>query len=149
MMREELLKGQLVEVQLETFINQNGEVHHHIFDEMGRIVKLNEHYYIRFEETNQNQQLPKASITIKIHPQGRVTVIRNGEQTTRLVFDKKQKTISRYATPAGLLELDVSTTRLQFVTSDQPFSGALDVDYHMVSGDDIFGRYQMHLRFTT
>lgn len=147
MRSHELLNGQPVEIFLETTIRQEDQVHQHVFEEMGRIVKVNEQYYLRFEERGEEESA--ASVTIKIHPQGRVTVIRNAEHTTRLTFDKDQKTITRFATPAGMLELDVSTTSLELALKDRPFSGYLEVDYQMVNGGQLLGEYQMRLRFTT
>lgn len=49
---------------MESTINQNGEIYQYTYDEMGRIVSLNDHYYLRFEETtDEGEKLPTWSIT--------------------------------------------------------------------------------------
>lgn len=147
-MDQELTRGKPIEIQLETTINQGGKTHHHLFEEEGRMIELNGHYYLRYEESREDTETPP-SVTFKIHPQGRVTVIRNAEQTTRLTFDRNQKTISRYVTPAGQLELNISTTSMELALKDRPFSGYLEVNYQMVTGSQLLGDYQLRLRFTT
>src|SRR5690554_5989129 len=95
---EEVKNGLPAEIKMETSYVQNGETHHHSFEESGRVVYMNNSYYIRFEEAHDLEVIP---VTLKINPDGVVQLIRRGEQTTRLVFNSDQDTESNYKTPAG------------------------------------------------
>lgn len=142
----DLSQGQVAEIKMETIIKQQGEIFRHSFEEMGRIMELNGHYYIRFEESTEDG---KASVTIKIAREGYVQLIRNGEVTTRLVFNREHPQEFTYATPAGRLGMLVRTDHLDIVLNDQPFSGELAVDYSILSSDSQIGDYYLRLQFTT
>ncbi|WP_368645300.1 DUF1934 domain-containing protein [Alkalibacterium putridalgicola] len=142
----ELKNGLPAEIKMETTYVQNGETHHHSFEENGRVVYMNSSYYIRFEEAHELGSVP---VTIKINPDGVVQLIRRGEQTTRFVFDSDQKTESNYRTPAGIIPLTVTTDDIRVSYYDRPFAGRIWVDYTLSANHQKIGDYHIRLRFTT
>lgn len=143
---DELKNGLPAEIKMETSYVQNGETHHHSFEENGRVVYMNSSYYIRFEEAHELGSVP---VTIKINPDGVVQLIRRGEQTTRFVFDSNQETESNYRTPAGIMPLTVTTDDIRVSYYDRPFAGRIWVDYSLSANQQKIGDYHIRLRFTT
>lgn len=146
MQSPDLKKGLPVEVHMETTHSQNGEVNHHQFSETGRLVEMNGCYYVRYEETHEEDKVP---VTVKLEANGIVTVIRRGELTTRLRFDVDQSTGTHYRTPVGILPIRIDTDDVRISYYDQPFSGRVQVDYTLNMGDQTLGEYHLRLRFTT
>lgn len=145
-MTDRLSNGLPARVILETTILQEGEVFKHSFDEMGRIVHLNGHYYIRYTESKGNEEV---ATMIKIGEDGIVTLTRHGENKTRLVFDNNEDRLTTYPTPQGVLQLMVRTERLSISTTEQPFAGEVEVDYGIHMADAPLGSYKIRLIFTT
>lgn len=143
---DKLTKGLPARVILETTIVQEEEVFQHSFDEMGRIVAMNDNYYIRYEETKGDEDI---STLIKLLPDGTVTLTRHGEHTTRMIFDYQEETHTSYPTPTGIMQLRVKTTKLNVVYNDQPFAGQVEIDYVLYLEEYPLGTYQLRLRFTT
>ncbi|MER2063908.1 MAG: DUF1934 domain-containing protein [Alkalibacterium sp.] len=143
---DELKNGLPAEIKMETSYVQNGETHHHSFEETGRVVYMNSSYYIRFEEAHELGTVP---VTIKINPDGVVQLIRHGEQTTRFVFDSDRETESNYRTPAGIIPLTVTTDDIRVSYYDRPFAGRIWVDYSLSVNQQKLGDYHIRLRFTT
>lgn len=143
---EEVKNGLPAEIKMETMYVQNGETHHHSFEETGRVVYMNSSYYIRFEEVHDLEAIP---VTLKINPDGIVQLIRRGEQTTRLVFNSDEDTESNYKTPAGIIPLLVTTHDLRVSYYDRPFAGRIWVDYSLSANQQKLGEYQIRLHFTT
>lgn len=142
----DLKNGLPAEVKMETSYIQNGETHQHSFEEKGRVVYMNNSYYIRFEETHEEATVP---VTVKINPDGVVNLIRNGERTMRLTFNGDRHTETNYATPAGIIPLQVLTDDLRVSYYDRPFSGRVYIDYKLHANGQKLGEYQIRLRFTT
>lgn len=143
---DKLTKGLPARIILETTIVQEGEVFKHSFDEMGRIVLMNDNYYIRFEE---NQGEEKNSTLIKLQSDGIVNLTRHGQNKTRMTFNDQEDTFTNYATPTGIMPLRVETNHLKMGYTNQPFAGEVEVDYAIYLEDYPLGTYQLRLRFTT
>ena len=146
MTEDKLTKGLPARIILETTIIQEEEVFKHSFDEMGRIVLMNDNYYIRFEE---EQDGAKHTNLIKVQPNGTVQLTRHGANKTIMVFNDQEDTYTKYATPTGIMPLRVKTNRLKTGYNDQPFAGEVEVDYVIYLEDYPLGTYQLRLRFTT
>lgn len=145
-MADKLTSGVPARVILETTIVQEGEVFKHSFDEMGRIVHMNDNYYLRYTESKDEEEV---ATLIKIESDGVVSVTRHEEETTKLTFDDQNPTATHYPTPAGVMEMVVETDRLSISYNDQPFAGEVEVDYVIKMQGNPLGTYQMRLRFTT
>lgn len=143
---KELTNGLPAEIVMETAYEQNGERHHHAFEEIGKVVYMNNNYYIRYEESQDGEKVP---VTVKISPEGVVHLIRNGENTTRLTFDSEKYTQTQYKTPQGIMQIRVETADLKVSYYDRPFAGRVSVDYQLYLGEQKLGTYQIRLRFTT
>lgn len=146
MTNKKLTKGLPARIILETTIVQEEEVFKHSFDEMGRIVRMNENYYIRFEEEQAGET---HSNLIKLQPDGTVQLTRHGANKTKMIFNDQEDTYTNYATPTGIMPLRVKTNRLKMGYNDQPFAGEVEVDYVLYLEDYPLGTYQLRLRFTT
>lgn len=145
-MSEKLTEGLPVRILLETTIEQEGEVFQHAFDEMGRIVLMNDNYYLRYKESQGDEE--GITTLIKIS-EDEVQLTRHAETKTRLTFNGEEETYSLYPTPQGNMEMRVQTNQMSISYNDQPFAGEVDVDYVIFIGDLPLGTYQMRLRFTT
>lgn len=149
MTRLDLSDGLPAEIVMETRTKQLDDHHSFLFEEMGKVVYLNGNYYIRYEESPDNEDNKQVTVTVKITPEGKVHLIRYGETTTRLIFDSQNETESNYNTQAGIMPLTVKTNDLKISYYDRPFAGRVDVDYEIFMGRELIGSYKIRLRFTT
>lgn len=145
MSERKLTKGLPARIVLETTIFQEGEVFKNSFDEMGRIVEMNGHYYLRFTEPGEE----KVTTMIKLSSEGSVQITRHAEEKTILEFDEAIHTYTKYKTPAGILSLRVETNQMSTSYSRSPFAGEVEVDYVLYMDENPLGSYQVRLRFTT
>lgn len=146
MTTEKLTEGLPARIILETTIAQEGEIFKTSIDEMGRIVLMNNNYYLRFEETKDDKPVPTL---IKLDEDGDVHITRHGENKTRLVFNENEDTFTNFTTPTGIMHMRVNTERISSSYSDSPFAGEIEVDYVIYLEDYPLGTYQIRLRFTT
>jgi|SRR5690625_1221966 len=146
MATDKLTQGMPARIILETTIVQEEEVFKNSFDEMGRIVLMNENYYLRFKESKGEEDV---ATLIKIDPEGVIHITRHTENKTRLIFDEEEVTWTNYQTPAGIMQLQVETNRISTVYSDSPFAGDIEIDYVIYMDEQPLGTYQIRLRFTT
>lgn len=144
---KELANGMPAEVVMETSYVQNEETHHHVFEEKGRVIYMNNSYYIRYEESHLNESA--VPVTVKINPNGVVNLIRRGENMTRLTFSSDEITETQYKTPAGIMPIRIETQDLKVSYYDRPFAGRVAVDYRLHFNGELLGSYQIRLRFTT
>ena len=80
--------------------------------------------------------------TTKLHIDGgRVTLLREGNINSQMVFEEGRRHLSMYETPYGALSIGVNTKRLRSTLCET--GGDLEIDYaieidHMVAGQNIF-----------
>ncbi|MDN6161823.1 MAG: DUF1934 domain-containing protein [Atopostipes sp.] len=141
-----LTKGKVARIILETIIVQEGEVFRNTFDEMGRIVFMNDNYYLRFVEEDGDKKIPTM---IKIFPEGNVNITRHSEYKTHLKFNEEKDTLTNYETPAGVMKMQVKTDRIDLSYQHSPFAGDIEIDYFIYTDEIELGSYQLRLRFTT
>lgn len=147
MATDKLTQGLPVRIILETTIVQEEEVFKNSFDEMGRIVLINDNYYLRFKEPKGEED---GIVTlIKIDPEGVVHITRHAENKTRLIFNQEEETYTSYATPTGIMQMKVQTNRISSSYNNSPFAGDIEIDYVIYMEDIPLGTYQIRLRFTT
>ena len=139
-------KGIPAEIKMETILFQQNDVERHLFEEMGKVLYMNDCYYIRYEETYADHSVP---VTVKLAADGVVSVIRSGETTTRLRFDADEWTQTNYRMPTGIVPIRIQTSNLKISYYDRPFAGRVAVDYALYIGTEKLGDYQLRLRFTT
>lgn len=146
MATDRLTKGMPTRIILETTIVQEEEVFKNSFDEMGRIVLMNDNYYLRFEETEGDEVTPTL---IKISADGNINITRHSENKTRLEFNEQEDTYTSYPTPTGIMQMRVETNRIHSSYNNSPFAGDIEIDYVIYLEDYPLGTYQIRLRFTT
>lgn len=144
---DKLTQGLPVRIILETTIVQEEEVYKNSFDEMGRIVLMNDNYYLRFKESKGEDE--GVATLIKIDPEGVVHITRHAENKTRLIFNQEEDTYTSYATPTGIMQMRVQTNRISSSYNNTPFAGDIEIDYGIYIEDMPLGTYQIRLRFTT
>lgn len=147
MATDKLTQGLPVRIILETTIVQEEEVFKNSFDEMGRIVLMNDNYYLRFKESKGEDD--GVVTLIKIDPEGIVHITRHTENKTRLIFNQEEETYTSYATPTGIMQMKVQTNRISSSYNNSPFAGDIEIDYVIYMEDIPLGTYQIRLRFTT
>jgi uncharacterized beta-barrel protein YwiB (DUF1934 family) len=147
MATDKLTQGLPVRIILETTIVQEEEVFKNSFDEMGRIVLMNDNYYLRFKESKGEDD--GVVTLIKIDPEGVVHITRHTENKTRLIFNQEEETYTSYATPTGIMQMRVQTNRISSSYNNSPFAGDIEIDYVIYMEDIPLGTYQIRLRFTT
>lgn len=81
--------------------------------------------------------------TIQVEPES-VTILREGEVNSQMVFQEGRKHLSLYNTPFGALTMGVSTRRMK-VDMDET-GGSIEIDYaleidHAVAGQNLFQIY--------
>lgn len=81
--------------------------------------------------------------TIQVEP-GSVTILREGEVNSQMVFQQGRKHLSMYNTPYGALAMGVSTRRMKVDLDDT--GGSIEIDYaieidHAVAGQNVFQIY--------
>lgn len=147
MATDKLTQGLPVRIILETTIVQEEEVFKNSFDEMGRIVLMNDNYYLRFKESKGEDD--GVVTLIKIDSEGVVHITRHTENKTRLIFNQEEETYTSYATPTGIMQMRVQTNRISSSYNNSPFAGDIEIDYVIYMEDIPLGTYQIRLRFTT
>lgn len=139
-------KSTVIEYRLETVIEQEGEREIFLYEGKGKIVRMGEWLYLRYEEEHTNNK-----VTIKLSQAGKVTIIRrSGEElASRMSFETAEKGSALLPTPAGMMELETNTKRLLQNYQDKPFSGTIQLDYTLGSNNQVVGNYGLSLQFTT
>ena len=90
-------------------------------------------HYILYDEVDPESG-EQSGNTIKISDD-RVDVIRRGSGRTHMVFEKEKQISSQYHTPAGVLQMEVFTSRLQTKRDEENIETEIVFDLHM---NDVF-----------
>ncbi len=85
-------------------------------------------YYVSYVE-GELTGLEKCNTTIKVSPDGTVTMIRHGHTNTHMVFEKNKCHIGHYETPYG--DFTISVTANDINVSLDENGGNIDIDYIM------------------
>ena len=85
-------------------------------------------YYISYAE-GELTGLEKCNTTLKISPDGIVTMMRHGHTNTHMIFEKDKCHIGHYETPYGDFTISVTANKID-VSLDEN-GGNIDIDYIM------------------
>ena len=85
-------------------------------------------YYISYAE-GELTGLEKCNTTLKISPDGVVTMMRHGHTNTHMIFEKGRRHIGHYETPYGDFTISVTANNVD-VSLDEN-GGNIDIDYIM------------------
>lgn len=85
-------------------------------------------FYISYAE-GELTGLDKCNTTLKISPEGTVTMMRHGHTNTHMIFEKGKCHIGHYETPYG--DFTISVTANDINVSLNENGGNIDIDYMM------------------
>jgi len=85
-------------------------------------------FYISYAE-GELTGLEKCNTTLKISPDGTVTMMRHGHTNTHMIFEKGKCHIGHYETPYG--DFTISVTANDINVSLDENGGNIDIDYMM------------------
>ena len=94
----------------------------------GKFYNKDGKYYLCYTE-GELSGLEKCSTTLKISPDGIITMLRRGQTNTQLVFEKGQRHTGHYETPYGDFTISVMANEVNFSIDDS--GGNIDIDYIM------------------
>lgn len=135
-----------VSIIVQTKIKQQGQVEEFNFEISGQIVQIGTTFYIRYKEAQEDGR--EVPVTVKVYPDGKVQLSRNGDVRTRLRFGYQEKLETSYRTIYGMFLLTTYAKNLHFSLRDRPVSGEVSVDYDLFSMGEQIGEYQFILKFT-
>ena len=85
-------------------------------------------YYVSYVE-GELTGMEKCNTTIKVCPDGTVTMMRHGQTNTHMIFEKDKCHIEHYETPYGDFTISVTANKID-VSLDEN-GGNIDIDYIM------------------
>lgn len=133
-----------IKVTIKTHIEQDGKAENFSFNEAGLFFQKGKVVYIRYQETN---PLGKIPVTMKLGADGTIQLRRHASSDLRLIFDVKQPMLSKYQTPAGMIDIITDTKMANFKYQEMPLNGDVAIDYNLIAGEEIVGQYKIRLQF--
>ena len=131
--------GKPIKITIKTLQQQDGQLNKYQQEFSGRLAKVKENTYLRYEE---DQNL---IVTFKVDEKG-IWLTRNGLQMKlRLYFDEAKHYETNYQTPFGAIKLTCQTQKVLF--EEENAKGQLAVDYQLFSGEELLGEYNIRLQF--
>ena len=98
----------------------------------GNFYKKNENYFISYKESLDDNQSYVKTI-IKVEPHGKITVSRNGNNSSEMVFEKGQQHLSQYDVGEGPFVVCICANSINNSLSDN--GGNLSIDYNITIND--------------
>ena len=109
----------------------------------GELTTLPDGFLIRYEETIDETAAPtQVELSLK---ENSVTMHRQGEFETNLVFRKGQRYESQYATPFGAMDMAIFCTRVRHGMNEQ--GGFLHLQYQLDLNGHFAAMHEMDMRF--
>lgn len=139
------MKETPIALKVQTEMFHENEKDEFFFDVTGQLVQMGNTLYIRYKEESADESVP---VTVKIDPDGSVTIIRDAAERTRLKFVFQKQTEMPYKTPQGIFPITTYTTNLRISLKDEPYSGKLAIDYELYAGTQRLGSYFLRMEFT-
>lgn len=131
--------GKPIKITIKTLQQQDGQLNKYQQEFSGRLAKVKENTYLRYEE---DQNL---TVTFKVDEKG-IWLTRKGSQMKlRLYFDEAKHYETNYQTPFGAINLTCQTQKVLF--EEENAKGQLAVDYQLFSGEELLGEYKIRLQF--
>lgn len=105
----------------------------------GTLSRSGEGYTLRYQESELTG-LEGTQTTFQIE-KGRVTLLREGQVNSQMVFQEGRRHLSMYNTPYGALSIGVNTRRMKVNLGET--GGDIEIDYaieidHAVAGQNLF-----------
>lgn len=105
----------------------------------GRLSREGESYILSYQES---ELTGLEGTTTRVHIDGgRVTLLREGNTNSQMVFEEGRRHLSMYETPYGALSIGVNTRRMRSTVDEA--GGDLEIDYaieidNLVAGQNLF-----------
>ncbi len=141
--------GVPISIHLETFVTQDGDTEHHVFDEPGTLVQLNDTLYIRYREEDKEAGT-NYPVTLKLRGNGEVQLSRgsaNDDIELKLHFANERRVLTQYRTPFGVIPVETVTPRLDVRMTTAPLAGEIYIEYQLFAQNQHVGDYRMRLLF--
>ncbi|MGM9608272.1 MAG: DUF1934 domain-containing protein [Oscillospiraceae bacterium] len=105
----------------------------------GTLSRSGEGYTLRYQESELTG-LEGTQTTFQIE-KGRVTLLREGQVNSQMVFEEGRRHLSMYDTPYGALSIGINTRRMKVKLGET--GGDIEIDYaieidHAVAGQNLF-----------
>lgn len=136
-----------VNILVKTEVTQEEEFKEFLIEVSGHMVVINDIIYLRYEEIIEGIDT-SVPVTIKILPDGTVTLIRSGDVKMKLNFSYEEKKETTYATPYGMMSISTMTNHLHVSLKNNPQSGSVKIDYDLFAGEEQLGTYHLMINFS-
>lgn len=117
-----------VYVDIKGSVTIDGETDTMSYSTEGLLRKKNGKYYIQYKEGELSDGI-KCNTTLKVNPDGIVTMLRSGEANTQMIFEKNRCHMSCYETDYGNLTISVTASKVNINLNDD--GGTVDIGYHL------------------
>lgn len=107
----------------------------------GTLEQTNDGYIISYQESELTGM--EGTTTVLQVEQGQVTLLRQGEVNSIMVFEEGRQHVSVYDTPAGALAISVNTRRLRSELNDQ--GGDIEIQYSIDIDSAVTGMNLFHI----
>jgi len=137
-----------VNVELNMEVSQAGELTHTRISELGKLTRVGNSTYLRFNEKLENND--RAKIMVKVADNGEIHLKRVAEATnlaSLLYFTDQEHNSGHLQTEYGIMPLQTFTRNSQVEILDRPLSGKINIDYDLIYDNNIVGNYKFRLIF--
>lgn len=132
-----------VYVEIKGNVITGGETDSMSYSTEGQLYKRSGKFYINYPE-GELLGRERCSTTLKVAPDGVVTMLRNGEAHTRMVFEKGQCHMSCYETPFGNLTVSVTANDVEIDMGEN--GGQVNLDYNLAINSVSHSRNRMSIK---
>ncbi len=119
----------------------DGESDQYELTTLGKYVKKGDKYYISYEGSELTGY-EGTTTTLKIKD-GCVSMIRFGNASTQMIFEKEKKYVGHYDTPYGALSVGVTTNSIELNIDEN--GGEIDLDYMVELNNNLPVHNGLHL----
>lgn len=100
--------------------------------------------YITYKEYDTQNPEKKYRTTVKIDPEGRVTVMKGGSESHNLILEKGVRHKCEYVTSFGIISLGVYTESIKINLDDN--GGELEVHYSIDVQSELASKNELYLK---
>ncbi len=100
--------------------------------------------YITYKEYDTQNPEKKYRTTVKIDPEGRVTVMKGGSESHNLILEKGVRHKCEYVTSFGIISLGVYTESVKIDLDDN--GGELEVHYSIDVQSELASKNELYLK---
>lgn len=110
----------------------------------GDYTEKNGHKYIKYKEYSNDDPNISSDTVVKVEGDDKVTVIRMGENSSRLILEKGRRHQCHYSTQAGDIMIGIFTNLIDQSLSEQ--GGEISVSYQLDFFSDVVSTNEFHIK---